>query len=845
MKSAEKKSIVIYLVSLIAVAAPALGFNVNEGEQPNILMILCDDLGYGDIGIHGNTGVETPNIDRLGQESVRFSNFYVAPVCAPTRSSLMTGRYYHRTGVYGVGDGKEYMNLSETAVPKVLKQNGYTTGMSGKWHLGDCAPYDPASRGFDSVLTTGNYYEHQNPSFVLATGERTEPVVGWTSDLLADDAISFITENRSRPFFYYLAFPQTHNPWHCPDAYMQKYIDKGCSPSLSLFYGMLEQTDASIGRVLQALEDLGLDKKTMVVFASDNGPIERPSLAGFKNLTDAEWAQRNPAELKGKKAQIWENGVRVPLFIRWSGHFSPEEVTTAAHVIDLFPTFLDFSGTTLPADNLPVDGRSLRPLLEGRTSAWPDRMLFDISLSGGGPEKQTDGTRLLDDKSQLAYADQKCTVWSGDDKFVHFKRNLSLYKIYDDPSETIDVSGEHPEQVNQLNQAAERWFDGLKNEPGSFRKPVFYLLPEGVERIRIIGSAAYTLSGNVELNNNPVKVMQGDSLVRVSSVCGTKNWSANGDGAAYRIEVTKGGSYDLALEGRFTAADGDLAVTAGMSSKTVPLTAGNRIDVRNFEMPVGAHSLEIRLENVAGHLTDPFELNTIVCGTRDGSTPPAEAVWIHPRDGVWETASNWSPGGIPSIYTRVVLSENSRVSIQGAVQAASLRMQRGELYMMQRSAASLLIDGDLLQEGGRIQQRAGDSGKIRVNGDYSALGGSHKVLQKNRAAIEVAGNLTASPDFEFSFVLNSGDCFGNLLVRGVTALNGAKVQFSNVAGNTSVSDDVLLLIRNSSRNPVSGDFGNAVFGETSFRINDRTYVVDLMEYDRDGIVNDVVLNALP
>ena len=605
-----KTTILSSAVCVSATAGMALGFTAGSDARPNIIMILCDDMGFGDIGLHGNTGVQTPNIDRIGREAVQFSNFYVAPVCAPTRASLMTGRHFLRTGVFGVNEAEEFLNVREVTIADILKENGYATGMAGKWHLGDCAPYDPQSRGFDSFLTSGNYYEHENPTFQLPTGERTAPVQGWASELITDRAISFIQENRSRPFFFYLAFQQPHNPWLCRPEFMQKYLDKGFSKSMALLYGMIEQTDGQIGRVLDELEKLQLDRKTIVVFASDNGPIDRPARPGFSNLTGEEWAQRNPANLKGQKAQVWENGIRVPCFIRWKEMFAPAVVSNITHITDLFPTFIDFSSAGCPENSLPVDGISLRPLLENKPAAWPARTVFNTSLVDITGQLD-DGVTLLDDKTNIKPHLLKYASWRDEYKLVKFNQFFTLYNILNDPSEETDISAAHPEFFAQLKTDTAAWFDEMKNLPESFTKKEFFLMPENVDRIRMIGSAAHKLFGCVEINDGAVRVMQGGVLVRISSVNGTKNWSAAGDGAAYRLNVNTAGVYGINLEGIFSQSAGKLTIIAGEKSMTVPVAAGNQIQIPSFEFSAGQQELTIKLSDANG-LSTPFELNAVI-----------------------------------------------------------------------------------------------------------------------------------------------------------------------------------------------------------------------------------------
>ena len=338
---------------------------------------MLDDLGWDDLGCHGNTMVSTPTIDKLASESVQFSQFYVNPVCAPTRASLLTGRHFLRTGVAHVHGGKDFVHLDEKLLPEYFQRAGYATGMWGKWHSGHTDGYFPWERGFDQAYMA-QLYKHKN-NYGQLNGEPVEHQ-SWADKVTTDYAIEFMTQNRQKPFFVFLPYLTCHTPLVAPDLFVQKYMQKGLSKNLATLYGMIDHLDGHLARLLQAIDDLGLAENTIVLFLSDNGPAISNAL-----LTDADRDIRYVNNLKGHKGNIWENGVKSPLFVRWSGRFEPSVVDRLADITDIFPTLLDLVGIRLSADGLPLEGRSIRTYLEGRRDELSDKKSFNYANPGWPP----------------------------------------------------------------------------------------------------------------------------------------------------------------------------------------------------------------------------------------------------------------------------------------------------------------------------------------------------------------------------------------------------------------------------------------------------------------------------
>jgi arylsulfatase A len=392
-----------------------------DAQRPNVVLIMTDDQGWGDIRSHGNDKIDTPVMDKLAADGVRFERFFVSPVCAPTRASLLTGRYHLRTGTHGVTRGDENMRSEEVTVAEALKQAGYATGCFGKWHNGAHFPYHPNGQGFDEFL--GFCAGHWNNYFdtTLERNGRPTKTKGYISDVLTDAAIRFIEKNRNRPFFCYVPYNAPHSPFQVPDRYFDKYKARGLDDRTACVYGMCENLDDNIGRILTRLGQLKLSGNTIVLFLTDNGPN-----------TD-----RFNGDMKGRKGSTHEGGIRVPLFIRWPGHIEPGTYITqiAAH-IDMFATITELCGVPMPK-TLPQDGVSLVPLLKGRTSNWPDRMIFTFRTPRGRTGEMPGSVRTQ--------------RW----RAAKWRNRWELYDMSSDPGQKKDVSKKHPEVVQKLSAGYE------------------------------------------------------------------------------------------------------------------------------------------------------------------------------------------------------------------------------------------------------------------------------------------------------------------------------------------------------------------------------------------------------
>lgn len=394
-------------------------------RRPNIVVILADDQGWGDLSLNGNSNLSTPNIDSLARDGAVFENFYVCAVCAPTRAEFLTGRYHPRGGVRGVSTGAERLNLDEQTIAEVFRAAGYATGAFGKWHNGSQFPYHPNARGFEEYygFTSGHWGQYFDAE--LEHNNRPVRGKGYLADDLTDHAIEFIRRHRNRPFFCYLPLNTPHSPMQVPDRFYSKFAT--FTPKLTArdpsqedlamtraALAMCENIDWNVGRLLHALDELRLAGDTIVLYFSDNGPNS--------------W--RWNGGMKGRKASVDEGGLRVPALLRWKGRIpAGRRVDRIAGAIDLLPTFAELAGVPLQPRK-PLDGRSLKPLLMGDAMApWPDRMLFSMQ------------NKRVSVRSQRYRLDP-----SG-----------RLFDLDTDPGQDRDVSREQPEAAARLRAAAEAW----------------------------------------------------------------------------------------------------------------------------------------------------------------------------------------------------------------------------------------------------------------------------------------------------------------------------------------------------------------------------------------------------
>jgi arylsulfatase/arylsulfatase A len=429
-------------------------------DRPNVLIVISDDQGYGDLGFHGNPVLKTPNLDAFAKSSVQMTHFHVCPVCSPTRSSLMTGRYNYRTGVVDTFIGRSMMHADEVTIAEVLREAGYRTGQFGKWHLGDCFPLRPQDQGFEEVLMHRGGGIAQ-PSDPPGGSSYTDPILihngeakkcrGYVTNVVTDAAIEFVTKKSDKPFFAYVAYNCPHAPYQVTDADWKPYrgIDLGpdafpkigspWSPKKKLkeddigrAYGMIANLDANFGRLLAKVPD-----NTLVIFLTDNGPGGVRWNAGLRN----------------RKGTVYDGGIRVPFFVHWKGKLQEgKKVDMPAAHIDIMPTVLEVCGVRLP-DTVKIDGRSLLPLWRGGDVLWPNRYLFFQWHRGDVPEMG---------RAFAARGPRYKLVQSAGVQVGKYTPKIELFDMMNDPYEEKDLAADKQDFVKDLQSRYEAWYADVK-----------------------------------------------------------------------------------------------------------------------------------------------------------------------------------------------------------------------------------------------------------------------------------------------------------------------------------------------------------------------------------------------
>jgi len=426
-----------------------------EPRKLNFIFILIDDLGWTDLGCYGSTFYETPNIDRFAKLGMKFTHGYAtAPVCSPTRSSVMTGKYPARVNITGIVPGQaEGLALKEVTIAERLKEAGYATASIGKWHLGREALY-PERQGFDvNVGGThiGMVSDFFYPAWTEAKGRGARgsvPVEGkpgdYLADRLTDEALKFIEGNSDRPFFLYLSHYLVHTPMQAKLDVIAKYKHKmkpGEAHNNAIYAAMIESMDESVGRILQKIEDLKIDDRTVVIFTSDNGGLS------VRDAPDTPATSNVP--LRAGKGYMYEGGIRVPLIVRWPGVVRPGSVCDVpAASIDFFPTMLEMAQLKRDKSN-PVDGVSMVPVLKGKDKLRRDTLYwhypyYDIEGAEPGGVVRKANYKLIE-----FYADKR----------------LELYDLAADGSETRNLATEMPDKTKQLHKLLDNWRKSVGAEP--------------------------------------------------------------------------------------------------------------------------------------------------------------------------------------------------------------------------------------------------------------------------------------------------------------------------------------------------------------------------------------------
>ena len=468
-------------------------------RQPNVILIMTDDQGYGDLACHGNPILKTPNLDKLYSESVRFTDFHVSPFCTPTRAALMSGNHPGVTGAYRTSAGRTMMHPSEKTLAHLFAENGYKTGMTGKWHLGDNAPHRPQDRGFQDVVWhrcggVGQASDHWGNDYFDDTYERVRPgsrkgtfekFNGYCTDVWFREGMRFITENQNEPFFLYIATNAPHGPYRVDPKWAEPYQVKGVNnPN---FFGMIANIDHNLGLLRDHVKDLKLAENTILVFMTDNGTSAGCKFPGL----DTEPIMGFNGGMRGKKSSIYEGGHRVPFFLHWpgGGYSKGRDVETLAAHIDVLPTLADLCKLPKPDKRFDVDGLSLTPLLAGKAKSWKRNHLF-LQYHGGAHHKFALGP--------LTNSVVMTERW----RLVNTDKAEELYDIVNDPAQRNNIVSQRPGIVKDLRTAYQSFWKRVS--PGL--KPVAIDLGDPTENPTVLCSQDWRPeTGNPPWNFRSIK----------------------------------------------------------------------------------------------------------------------------------------------------------------------------------------------------------------------------------------------------------------------------------------------------------------------------------------------------
>ena len=477
----------------------------NEGnfKKPNIVLILADDMGWGDVNANGNNLVETPVLNRLKSESLSFERFYVCPLSAPTRAEMLTGRYFLRTGVSSVTRGYENMKGDEVTLAEVLKENGYTTGCFGKWHNGRYYLQHPNRQGFDEFVGfpvghLGYYFD----AYFLHNDEEKQSS-GYTSDYFTGQATEFIERNKENPFLCYVSYNVPHSPFQVPGKYFSKYREAGLDSTLSCVYGMVENMDENIGSILEKLEELNIAENTIVIFFSDNGPN----------------TYRYNGGMKGRKGSVDEGGVRVPFYIKWRDIIKPGITEQLAQDIDILPTVSGLCGIKYEPVK-PLDGIDLSEIIKGEKKPL-DRYIFSRQ-----------GNQVLENCNS--------SVRNNRYRLVLTRKDTLLFDMKNDPSQVTDIFDIETNtgllllsELVKLNNELVSIYRPVTTIEAGFREEKSFTLP--VQDAALSGKVKYS---SIHPNQSH-----------------TENWIQNGDSILWTLNIHNKGTYRVEVQYGCTATE--------------------------------------------------------------------------------------------------------------------------------------------------------------------------------------------------------------------------------------------------------------------------------------------------
>jgi arylsulfatase A-like enzyme len=451
-KLQKKGKILLLLFVLVNISVRSYS-QKNKKKRPNVIVVITDDQGYGDLGCHGNEVIKTPNIDKFYSESTRLTNFHVSPTCAPTRSSIMTGRYANRVGVWHTIAGRSLLWEDEVTLANVFSENGYTNGLFGKWHLGDNYPFRPIDRGFDEVVRHGGGGITQGPDYwgndyfddTLWHNGVPQKYEGYCTDVYFNEALNFIEKNKDTPFLCYISTNAPHGPLNVPEKYHEMYKEETRILDVQKrFYGMISNVDDNFALLREKLKSLEIEDNTILIFMTDNGTAYGNRYARGKSYGFN-------AGMKGNKNSEYDGGHRVPFFIRYPNGNLPKgkDVETMTAHIDILPSLIDLCNLKKEPEHKPFDGLSFVPLLKGKESKWKSRTLVVDSQRRRNIVKW-----------------RKSSVMEDNWRLVNGKE---LYDVSTDVGQRKNIANEHPEKVASLRTSYDNWWQSFIDEGSNER----------------------------------------------------------------------------------------------------------------------------------------------------------------------------------------------------------------------------------------------------------------------------------------------------------------------------------------------------------------------------------------
>ncbi|WP_440876030.1 arylsulfatase [Thalassotalea sp. PLHSN55] len=455
-------NVILLLASSNLLVSNAFAFHEQKpATKPNIVLVMTDDQGYGQLGINDNPIIDTPNIDQLARESVSLTNFHVDPTCSPTRASLLTGKNSLKAGVWHTILTRYFLGEEHDTLAEQLKRNGYETAIFGKWHLGDNYPYRPQDQGFDNVIIHGGGGVGQTPDYWGNTQfddvyydngvERRFP--GYATDVWFEQGINFIKKDREKPFFAYISLNAPHGPYRAPKSYVEPYLKKGLNNSMATLYGMITNIDDNMAKLRSALKAQGLDKNTILIFMSDNGAGYKPTdnrnvLSKKHEALQKKYPSWIPnAGLKGYKGSTYEGGHKVPFYIHYpDGGVVTKQYNALSGHIDILPTLLDLAGLPLPSKG--IDGISLKELLTtGNSNKLDNRKIV-----------------ITNQRIDVPSIERPTVVAHKKWRYITFKGKEELYDLNNDPQQNSNVIKKFPEVAKQLANHHKAWWKELSDK---------------------------------------------------------------------------------------------------------------------------------------------------------------------------------------------------------------------------------------------------------------------------------------------------------------------------------------------------------------------------------------------